>query len=292
MTCYIEQVLPLHTIGIAAMGIAIIGLASTAWLVNFAAGGPVSRARLERFARRQRLVVTATNGNLLIAYLARVRRWRSAGLITGVVLTLVWSIQHDGVTLNALSMFAGWFAGALVAEVSQARVPSGPRRVAALQPRLPHAYVSRFSWALVPVTAGLSVAIAAGTAIEAGRGRMSPDWTAWVWLGLALVVAVLVRLTQRHVLNRSQALDEPDVLAADDAIRSRSLHVLCGGGAALILYCCSGQLAALQLSFGQPFYEPVLAAQGLGLFLIPALGWNVATSAWRVRREHPLAAAA
>jgi hypothetical protein len=208
------------------------------------------------------------------------------------VLTLLWSLQHNGVTLNALSMFAGWFAGALVAEVSQARVPSGPRRVAALQPRLPREYVSRFSWALVPVTAGLSVAVAIGTGIEAWRGRMSPDWTAGLWLGLALVVAVLVRLTQRHVLNRSQPLDEPDVLAADDAIRSRSLHVLCGGGAALILYCCSGQLAALRLGFGDPFYDAVMVAQGLGLFLIPALGWNVATWACRVKREHPLTAAA
>src|SRR5215510_845671 len=273
MTCYIEQVmLPLHLAGIAIIGIAIIVLGMLAWLVNFAAGEPVSRVRLERFARRQRLVVTAANGNRVIAYLARVRRWRSAGVIAGIVATLVWSLQHSSFTLNTLSMFAGWFAGALVAEVSQARVPIGPRRVTALQPRLPRDYVSRFSWALVPVTAGLSVAIGAVTAVEAWRGLMNPDWTAGLWLGFALVVAVLVRLTQRHVLNRPQPLDEPDVLAADDAIRSRSLHVLCGGGAALILYCCSGQLAALGLGFGDPFYQPAIVAQALGLFLIPALG--------------------
>ena len=125
MPCYIEQV-PLHSVALV-----LIGLGVLAWLVNFAGGGPVSRVRLERFARRQRLTITAENGNRVIAYLTAVRRWRAAGVIAGVVGSLVWSLTQNGVSLNVLTLFAGCFAGALIAEVGLARVPSGPPRAAA-----------------------------------------------------------------------------------------------------------------------------------------------------------------
>ncbi len=56
------------------------------------------------------------------------------------------------------------------------------------------------------------------------------------------------------------------------------------GGGALVLYCVTGQLTSLGLEYGHPAYDAVTIINGLSFFLIPALGWNVATWNWRVRR--------
>lgn len=133
------------------------------WLVQVSATGPVPRHRLLAFAVRQELTITPDNGDLVIRYLATTRRWRTAGLMTGVACAALWALRDGEVRFDALSAFAGWFVG-----------------VAALA---------------VPAVVG------------------------------------------RHVLERRQPADlAPDVLAADDAVRRRSLHVLAGSALALVAW--------------------------------------------------------
>jgi hypothetical protein len=243
----------------------------------------VARGRVQRFAQRQRLLVTPGNGNLVIAYLALTRRWRAAGLAAGVAICAVWSLRDSSFWVNSVAAFAGWFAGALMAEVRMIRRAPAARRQASLAPRRLEAYLGWFSRRLLIASVVVSVA---GTALALDLAhRVGRSWLpVAAWFALAVVIAVVVWLTQVRVLRRPQPLAEPDVLAADDAIRSRSLHVLAGGGGALVLYCVCGQLGSLGLVFGDPGYQAVTVVNGLGLFLIPALGWNVATWTWRVRR--------
>jgi hypothetical protein len=250
-----------------------------AWVV-LVIEGPVSRQRLERFARRQRLPITADNGNQVIRYLATTRRWRVAGFIAGLFASQIVAPPGTFVHANFLAIFTGWFLGALVAEVRVAHLEYGSIRAASLQPRRPDLYVRRFAWVLVPATAVVALATGAATAVAGATGWARPDWPrAVALLVAALGLAATIRAIQHAVLRRAQPLAAPDVIRADDAIRSRSLHVLCGGGGALVLFVVINQLAAIRpvgLVAGQlddvVFFFGVLAAA--------ALGWLVATSIW------------
>ncbi|HEU4423699.1 MAG TPA: hypothetical protein VFR67_14305 [Pilimelia sp.] len=268
----------------AAAVAAFIGVC--VWLAASVERAPVARTRVEQFARRHDLLITPANGNRVIGYLATTRRWRTVGLACGLLASIGWAVAHSGLGVDALTLFAGWFVGALVAEVRLASLTSGPRRAALLLPRVPAAYLPRFAWALLPAAALVSVAVGAATAIAA-LGGTDVDAAALVWFGAAITVAVVVRVVQLRVLRRPQPVAEPDVLAADDAIRSRSLHVLAGGGASLVLYCVLGQAAALAtlLPAGVLPAAGALPVQAAAVVGIPLLGWLVATARWPIRRS-------
>src|SRR5690606_21615038 len=127
---------------------------AAAMLAHFAAG-PVARGRVERFARRQHLTVTPDNGEHVIRYLATVRRWRVAGLLGGIGVSILRYLP-DELRFDAVTIFAGWFVGALVAEVRVVHLAHGARRAAALRSRRPGAYIGRVAWALVPAAATLA----------------------------------------------------------------------------------------------------------------------------------------
>lgn len=267
---------------LALVGIAIfIGLLF--WLTIAVERAPVSRTRLEQFARRHRLMITTANGNQVIRYLAVTRRWRASGLALGVLGSIGWALAHDAVRIDSLTLFAGWFAGALVAELRVARVPSGQRRAASLTPRTPQAYLPRLAWALVPFAALVSLTITSVTAVQAIRG-LPVQPIAWPLSVGALAVAVAVMALQRRAVRRAQPADEPDVMAADDAIRSRSLHVLAGGGMSLVLYLALGQAQALIPTLPDQVSQQITGVSQAALFFVPVVGWAVAVSFWSVRR--------
>jgi hypothetical protein len=241
----------------------------------------VSRRRVERFAERQRLVVTASNRDQLYRYLHTTRRWRVAGLVAGLVASSTFFRGPSGeisVGADLIVIFVGWFLGALVAEARVEHLAPGRVRAASLRPRRPEQYVARFAWALVPAAAVVAVATGAATAAAGALGWAEPNWTwAGVWLLVALTVAATVRAFQHVVLRRPQPLAAPDVIAADDAIRSRALHVLSAGGAALVLLMVLNQIGSV---------HPVGVADSviytiriLGALAVALFGWLVATSA-------------
>jgi hypothetical protein len=257
------------------VGFVLAGAVGQTW-------GPVSRARLARFASRHRLTITVDNGEQVIRYLAQTRRWRSAGLVVGAVVSSVASIPHGTVRVDFLALLAGWFVGALVAEV---RLAAGAgalgqpgRRVASLRSRNQSAYLGPVVRGLLPA----AVALSTGTAVVTGVVDGAPHWRYLaVWL-TGLAVAGSVAWVARRVLRRRQPVLAPDGLAADEAIRSRSLHVLYAAGATLVLYCVLFQLAQLGplLAPGSSGYTVVTVAAGLGIFAVPLLGWYAATSRW------------
>lgn len=234
----------------------VLGLSAPLWIAWAVAQGPVDRKRLERFASRHDLTITARNGNQVIRYLATTRRWRFFGLACGLVVSVVWSLPN--ITVNSLYLFAGWFAGALFAELRVASLPRGTKKVALIAPRRIAQYLPTAARLLTPAAAVLCLVV----------GAFTRDL---LWTGAGIVVGVVVWLIQRHVLRRAQPGAGLEEIAADDAIRSRSMHVLTGGGTALILYCVLGQLSE----------HPMVV---IGVVSVPVLGYVVSTSAWRVAR--------
>lgn len=250
---------------------------------------PVSRRRVERFARRQSLRITEGNGGLVIGYLATTRRWRAAGLIASVATVAVYSWWQDrAVQLSFLSIFAGWFVGAVIAEWRISTAASGSRRVASLVPRRAADYLPAYArW--LPV---VFWAVAFGTGVSAAgyllaHGRAVPA-ALFGWLAVMVGVGVAIVQVQRHVLRRPQPLADADVLAADDAIRSRTLHVLSGSTLALGGYLATAVLGAVQdvawLNDG-----PVSPVSAIAILLAPILGVLIATAQAqpRVRADSP-----
>jgi hypothetical protein len=64
---------------------------------------------------------------------------------------------------------------------------------------------------------------------------------------VGLGVGAVALAAMRYVLRRPQPLAEPDRMAADDAIRSRSLHVLAAAGMVLVGSCVEAQLDAADI---------------------------------------------
>ena len=207
------------------------------WLVQVSATGPVPRHRLLAFAVRQELTITPDNGDLVIRYLATTRRWRTAGLMTGVACAALWALRDGEVRFDALSAFAGWFVGAVVAEWRVATAGRPDRPSARLAPRLLRDHVGPVGrWSPV---AGLAVAAALGAwaLADAAAGGDADVPRVLGLLVLAVAALAVPAVVGRHVLERRQPADlAPDVLAADDAVRRRSLHVLAGSALALVAW--------------------------------------------------------
>lgn len=250
----------------------------------------VRRSRVDRFARRQSLPITVENGPLVIRYLATTRRWRGGGLLLALIVTLFWPLfvsivrpqdaASSGPGANALALFAGWFAGAVVAEwrvSSLARTP-GPQRSAALEPRrladyLPEA--ARWSVCVAWVIAVASELSVLGSLLVRHSGGVA---IALAWIGATAVAAGGLGLVGHQVLVRPQRYTDPGLIAADDALRGRSLDVLAGSAMAIAGYL----LAGLVYTLGP--YSSVLSdgvgtlLGGLGAIAVPILGFSVATS--------------
>jgi hypothetical protein len=229
--------------GMSGISLLFLGLAVLVPTVLAARAltGPVPRRRVEEFARLHSLAVTAGNGNQIIAYRATTRRWRTAGLALSMLVQLVCT---GHVALDFWWVLAGWFAGAIVAELRVAHLSRGPRAVASLAPRRVAHYLPTLGRAAVPGSMVLCAVVACVGFVQCVTDRSFAIGDLITWTALGLGVGAVTLAATRHVLRRSQPYAEPDKLAADDAIRSRSLHVLAGAGMTLVLYCVLGQLWA------------------------------------------------
>ena len=223
--------------------IAILGLSVAVLLLMTANAmvGAVPRRRVEEFARLHSLPVTAGNGNQIIAYRATTRRWRAAGLTVGVLATFA---ATGSATLEFQWVLAGWFAGAAVAELRVAHLDRGPRASASLTSRRAADYLPWAGRWAVPAAMVLCVLTAAYCFARRGSRPEGDIGAVMLWTAVGLGVGAVALAAQRHVLRRPQPLAEPDRLAADDAIRSRSLHVLASAGMVLVGSCVGTQLAA------------------------------------------------
>jgi len=239
---------------------------------------PVSVERLARFAQRHAVTLTDENRHLAVRYLATTRRWRTAGVVIGIVISAAYAWWHSRtMDWSVLGMFAGWFVGAIIAEWRLNLPTSDGRRVASLVPRRPRDYLG--PWALwTPIGVW---ALVLGVAV---RGLTEgPEWPL-VWGPLALLATgVVIVGVGRHVLNRAQPAGARDLIAVDDALRSRSLHVLAGSAVAIGGYLASIVIAYLA-EWGRGFDTGWLSWwSALGLLVCPFVGVAIATAPTRPR---------
>lgn len=281
--CYIELVL-------GATIIAVIALVATLLCSRYlmATAPPVSRERVERFARRQSLAVTVAGGALLIRYLDTTRRWRAGGLLLSAVGSVVLSLLiaalgpakspgNWSVSVNFITLFAGWFAGAVVAEWFVSSSASGPRRIATVRARaladylpVPTRVLPAGMWLLLGLAdVGALVYVAAE----------NPQGLANIisWTVLDIAVAAMLFAVSRRVLARPQRGTSEDVIETDDAVRSRSLHVLAGSSLTIGGYLFAGTVQALtpySTTLADGVTSVVQVVCGL---LLPIVGYATAT---------------
>ncbi|MGA8980091.1 MAG: hypothetical protein WB473_13370 [Pedococcus sp.] len=252
-------------------------------LVARNATGPVSLARTRRFARRQELLVTTTNGPLVVRALAVTHRWRVMGLSTGVFLGLLWALRDAQLTINLAAAFLGWFVGAVIAEWRLAGLPTQEgRRTASLARRTVWGYLRGDSAALLVATclalAGLFVAVAMRSHTEGAVLTEAVGWLLVAALGLGAVWATLLR-----VVSRPQPRSTPELLAADDALRARSANVLAGSAIVAAGYPASSLLALMGATAAADIRQDWAAAGLVSLFVTVLVGWLVAVRPSPVR---------
>ncbi len=194
----------------------------------------VSRPRVQAFARRQHLLITPANGPMVLQALALTRWWRTVGLFVGLALGAIPAIPQGKLGANFMAMFLGWFAGAVIAEWRLLGPDgSGPRRSASLNSRELSAYLPRPLLIVVGVVSAM-VVLDALIALARQISRHTNVIPTLGWVGMVVLTLAVLGLTARRILQRPQPVGLADVMAADDALRSRSLRVIVGSTVAAL----------------------------------------------------------
>jgi hypothetical protein len=239
---------------------------------------------IDLWARTRGVHLTAHNTALLRWYVPLAGTLRVVGAVSGAVIGSL-ADRALGLDTSAGAGFwawvaLGWVSGGWWAAEQVARSLPPADGAALLVARTSSDYAPGIArWGPFGAAA-LLLATAIGAAMATGTRS---------WALASTVVAVGVPLLQLHlahrVVGRRQPAAHPDVIAADDAIRSATLHLLGAGTTAALLLAA----AALWLGVGDQVRGLPFGARGwLPLALL--LGAYVtstylANRPWRVRRD-------
>jgi hypothetical protein len=245
--------------------------------------------KVHEWARSRRVALTGRSAPYVDAYLRNARRVRLVGAAgaLGLVLALRSGVGVDVGGFAYAWVLTGYAAGCVAAELSLARVPAASTtRVASLAVRRLRDY--RMRWVAVGQAALPAVLVAlAALAVVGGNGdasRFGANWwsaeavhTATVVAGvLGLVSLAATEAAQRHIVRRPQPRTEPDLVAADEALRTAAVHVL--GVSHLVLCCALAVSGVVQLDYrwtSSRAIEPATTVAVLGLVLAGAVLWCV-----------------
>ncbi len=240
------------------MNLGMVEIVSLAVLL--AAGTLVVRAgwsRRERWeptvwAQQMDLQLTPRNEGTVRSYMARTRFLRFGGALVGLFVPTVYEAYVGSpppapMDFGLFDALVGYLLGAVIAELTIAR-PKAEEPTASLIPRelndyIPPMYVKALristlvALALVPLYRLLPS--------ELDLTNLSDYPPEIVLLPTILLVGVGVELLQRYIVARPQPAVASDLVNADDAIRSASLHALSGAGIALEFLIISAQLINL-----------------------------------------------
>lgn len=279
--------LTLDLIGAAAL--VVLAVCLTGWLTRDV-GRPEHTVS---WARAHGLVVTPANAGLVVWWVRLSGTLRVVGGVSGLVLG---SLVDDAFAVNTSAgagfwawIVLGWVAGGVWAWEAVSRDRREPA-TASLVPRRLEDYAPPVARWGPPIAAVITVAVAVsgrwlGPADPAlGGGR---DAQRWLLAGAAVVLAVVARLLLARVVARRQRADVPDEVAADDAIRATTVHLVAGGitGAILLLGVITADvvLGPRQLPFGLRGWVP------FSLLVAAAISSRfLANRPWQVRRATAL----
>ncbi len=246
----------------------------------------------ERWARVSGLQLTPLNRALVASYVGRTRRFRLVGGFSGLFFPLL-SIFTGGplpkpFDFGLFDALLGYLLGAVIAEVSFRR-PRGELPSASLVPRSVTDYLARWYRIALGLGAGVGVVAAIWYETIPGRETSGPGAPPSLIVLLVMILGtwLTVELLQRYIVARPQPAVNVDLLRADDAIRSASIHALAGAGLALELIVASvvlGEIAAT--------YENGVTTWSLGVAAVVLFGcglgsWVHLTRPFRRRELHP-----
>ncbi|HZA42003.1 MAG TPA: hypothetical protein VFA00_15425 [Actinomycetota bacterium] len=228
-----------------------------------ARGFRVDARLIGQWAAGSGLRLTPTTHAMVARYLKWTRRCRVVGGLAGFVGPIAYSMATDNafpIGNGLVLILAGYLVGALVAEpiqwVGRRLGPALliPRRLPDYLP----SYVSAVQRGLAAVSVGM-VGLWALTPYP-NQDVPEPKLSTFALYGIAGIgIAVVIELLQRVVVARRQPATGADVVEADDAIRSASVHALAGGGIGLLLIVVASEVAA---------FTPLGGAAGWSLALL------------------------
>ena len=250
---------------------------------------------LQRWAGAYGIELTERNRAMVQTCLRRTRRIRTLGALAGVFFSVIYvTITENSTSFLGNGLFlavVGYLMGTVVAEAVVPRPHRGATRMATLVPRTLHDYLPRYAIVALRALPAISVSlIPVYVAVEARFQilifHISPVGFA-VISGVLVAMAVGVEAVERGIVRRPQPVVSPDLLEADDAIRSASVHALSGGGVALALLGLSYQLSEISSIMTVRTLSPLgfLPVLMLGLALKSWIDLGH-PKAWRVRRVH------
>lgn len=241
----------------------------------------VGRGRWQpaQWAQDMGLELTPRNEAFVRSYIARTRSMRMAGGLLGFFAPTVYAAYAGDpppvpLDFNLLDALAGYLIGAVLAEAAVKR-PTTSVRTASLVPRdLDHYLPPMLSTTLRAAATVALVLVPLYIILPArdvvGSNALPP---AVVLIPTILSVWLGVELAQRYIVGRSQPQVERDLVQADDAVRSASLHALAGAGIALELLIVSVQLLGIATISDIQLLRWTLPWVSLGCFGLVLWSW-------------------
>lgn len=251
------------------------------------------RWRPEEWARDVGLTVTQRNEAFVRSYIRRTRILRTAGGVAGLVAAAVYTAiteeePPEPFDFSLFNGLVGYLIGAVAAELTFAR-PAANVPAASLEPREVAAYLPSAVRTTLRISAAVGLVLVPLFLVlphresEMARVEMLP---AAILIAMILVVLAGVEILQRFIVARPQPAVDDDLLRADDAVRSVSVHALAGAGIALELVIVSVELAAIATVSDIQILRWTVPWIALVTFLSALAAWMHVThpSRWRVRR--------
>ncbi len=268
------------TVALVLLVVALV--VAVVWAFRTPAVGPV-----DEWASGHGVQVTGRNVEFVDAYVREGHRLRLVCGFGG------WFVAQavaaaTGVDLHLpglIWLLAGYLVGCVWSEAWLTRLPEGTERSASLTTRrLPDYLAGRLRAAQVvlpALSAGLAlVAWGAHPSPRAGSGStfLSANAADLHSIGIAAglagpLVMLGIWLLERHIVAKPQPLVDDDLLAADDAVRSSSVHLLSGTGCAIVLLLMATVLGHLaQVATGPSAGAPAFAA--FLCFVLALVSWR------------------
>jgi hypothetical protein len=232
------------------------------------------------WAQQMDLQLTPRNEAIVRSYIARTRLLRFTGALLGLFAPWIYQAFVGGpppvpVDFGLFDALLGYLLGAVIAELTIKR-PKADEPSASLMPRELSDYVPTRYITALRISALVALVLVPLYRLLPARQNLvnlndfPPEF---VILPMILLIGIGVELLERYIVARSQPAVESDLVNADDAIRSASVHALAGAGIALELLIVSGQLLNLAVVSNLQLLRWTLPALALLAFAIAIGSW-------------------